>query len=617
MNLDSECQQDNNNYNINSQSETKTPSISEYNQLLNNWNSLLEDFLKYHQNPLNTFLHLISTPMGLLGILALAQHASAYASIALCFIYALSLFGRLPYWLWAVTIVVLSNLTWLAILISPSILVSFIILPSAYILQDIAHWVTGEKTYESSYSKQQNWLSQWVKHTYYLLPLVLASVVHNNIFIWRWFVAQDTVINTKLQSEQDIQDLARLKTWIEGEKPSEIHTSHWWRNDLIETIQKSFDNIAYSSTIQAMFRKIYPSNIYTVEVIDGMNEVYVTAPHRDIISSDNVFYLSHTDAPFLSIFPLATVFRCMVAVNSNDWVHTHFPMRGTSFEDPNPYTLTTGDVIAFDYIHELHYITATPDELRQNLRFNLKIHYLVYPTLLRPYGKFLGYLANWYNQQGRNAFVMTLAPKSPLSKMLAGLLLIWTKTVDVIVRYVGTLNITYVIILTAIAILFKNNTIFLAGTSFIHYFIYIATYYYRQNISYGTFVRNAVFFKSISMLQLVFWYFYFFEFNFLSLLSVSISIFGFSIAVLAYNSLGHVRSYFGVELGKISSERINSFPYNVIPHPMIIGNIISLLGLYLLEPFRVALSWLVPAHIAFYTIHLIQEILDLHDSSDH
>jgi Phospholipid methyltransferase len=616
MNSDSEYQQDRELDNLNPQLEIAPPTINGSDLPLDNWNSLLEDFLKYHQNPLNKFLHLLSTPLGLLAILALAQNASDYVPIAICSIYALSLLGRLPYWLWTATTIVLASLAWLAISISPSILVSLIMLPSAYILQDIAHWVTGEKSYQSSYTNQQNWLSKFIKHSYYLLPLVLASVAHNPMSMWRWLVARDTVMDTKLQSEREQQDLAMLKTWIEGENPSKIQTTHWWRNDLTETVQKSFDNIAYSSTIQAMFHNLYPANIYTVEVIDGMNEVYVTAPHRNISSSDNVFYLSHTDAPFLAIFPFATVFRCMVAVNSNDWVHTHFPMRGTSFEDPHPYTLTTGDVVAFDYIHELHYITATPDELKQNLRLNLKVHYLVYPTLLRPYGKFIGYLANWYNQQGRNAFLGTQTTESPLSKMLVGLLFLWTKTVDLIGRYVGPLNLTYVILLAAIAIVFKNNTIFLVGTSFIHYLIYLATYYYRQNVSYGTFIRDAVFFKSLSMLQLVFWYFKFFEFNFISFLSLAIAVSGFYLAVLAYEKLGHVRSYFGVELGKIEPEKISSFPYNFIPHPMIIGNIINLLGLYLLEPFRIALPWLVPVHIAFYTIHLIQEILDLHERSD-
>lgn len=584
---------------------------------MHNWNSLLEDFLKYHQNSLNKFLHLLSTPLGLLGILALTKNVSSHLPIAICSIYALSLLGRLPYWMWAVTTIALASLAWLVNSISPSILISLFMVPTAYILQDIAHWVTDEKSYQSSYTNQQNWLSKFVKHNYYLLPLVLALVVTNNpMTLWRRLVARDTVMDTKLESEREQHDLTILKTWIEEQNPSKVQTTHWWRKELTESIQKSFDNIAYSSTIKAMFHKLFPANIYSVEVIDDMNEVYVTAPQRNIKSSDNVFYLSHTDAPFLAIFPFVSVFRCMVAVNSNDWVHTHFPMRGTTYEDPQPYTLTTGDVVAFDYIHELHHITATPNELDKHLRFNLKVHYLVYPTLLRPFGKIIGRLANWYNQQGRNAFLGTQTTESPSSKMLAGLLLLWTKVVYVINRYVGPLNLTYVVLLAAIAFVFKNTAIFLAGTSFIHYLIYLTTYYYRQNVSYSTFIRDSVFFKSLSMMQLAIWYFYFFDFKFISFLSLAIAVSGFYLAVLAYEKLGHVRSYFGVELGKIEPVKISSFPYNFIPHPMINGNIINLLGLYLLEPFRIALPWLVPLHIAFYVIHLIQEIFDWHEHSD-
>ncbi|MBO1348889.1 MAG: hypothetical protein EBE86_016565 [Hormoscilla sp. GUM202] len=343
-----------------------------------------------------------------------------------------------------------------------------------------------------------------------------------------------------------------------------------------------------------------------------MNEIYVTGQKKEL-TSDNVFYLAHVDAPFLSVYPFAAVFRCMVAVNPNDWVHTHFPMRGVTFEDPEPYTLTTGDILAFDYLRELHYITSTSNQNEEHpLRINLKLHYLVYPTWLPTYGKILGQLANWYNMLGRKTFLMTLTPDTVSAKISAASLLAWTKIVEFTHRFIGATNLVYTLLLAGIAFLLKNATIFLASTSFVHYLIYIATFFYRRNVSYGTFLRNAVFFKSLAMGQLLFWYIYYFQFDPISLTLVLV---GYGLSFLAYFRLGSLRTYFGVELGKIAPQQIDTFPYGVLPHPMIVGNIIGLIGLEMLEPLRVALPWLVPLHIAFYLVHLVQEILDIHENT--
>jgi len=361
-----------------------------------------------------------------------------------------------------------------------------------------------------------------------------------------------------------------------------------------------------------MFQGTYNERVYTVQVIDGMNEIYVTGQKKEL-TSDNVFYLAHVDAPFLSVYPFAAVFRCMVAVNPNDWVHTHFPMRGVTFEDPEPYTLTTGDILAFDYLRELHYITSTSNQNEEHpLRINLKLHYLVYPTWLPTYGKILGQLANWYNMLGRKTFLMTLTPDTVSAKISAASLLAWTKIVEFTHRFIGATNLVYTLLLAGIAFLLKNATIFLASTSFVHYLIYIATFFYRRNVSYGTFLRNAVFFKSLAMGQLLFWYIYYFQFDPISLTLVLV---GYGLSFLAYFRLGSLRTYFGVELGKIAPQQIDTFPYGVLPHPMIVGNIIGLIGLEMLEPLRVALPWLVPLHIAFYLVHLVQEILDIHENT--
>lgn len=86
---------------------------------------------------------------------------------------------------------------------------------------------------------------------------------------------------------------------------------------------------------------------------------------------------------------------------------------------------------------------------------------------------------------------------------------------------------------------------------------------------------------------------------------------GFAITITATARLGMVRTYFGSELNFVKPKWIVGFPYGVIPHPMIVGQLIA---------FSSILAWwwnelppndvvLIGAHMSFYTAHMIQEIL--------
>ena len=48
-----------------------------------------------------------------------------------------------------------------------------------------------------------------------------------------------------------------------------------------------------------MYRKLFSKKNYVVEVIDGMNEIYVTGPARfdEKPNSDQIFYSRHVDGP--------------------------------------------------------------------------------------------------------------------------------------------------------------------------------------------------------------------------------------------------------------------------------------------------------------------------------
>ena len=67
------------------------------------------------------------------------------------------------------------------------------------------------------------------------------------------------------------------------------------------------------------------------------------------------------------------------------------------------------------------------------------------------------------------------------------------------------------------------------------------------------------------------------------------------------------QTYFGVELGVMKPNFVSGFPYNCVPHPMIVGSMIGLLGFHKMASFRAELPYLVPMHCAMYMTHMVQE----------
>ncbi|MBO1348890.1 MAG: hypothetical protein EBE86_016570 [Hormoscilla sp. GUM202] len=175
------------------------------------WKTLLNAFLDCHQNPLNQSLHLISTQLRLWAVLSLISLGSNYATIAIGTLYVLSLWGKLPTRMWVITTVAMAILVYLAIAIHPSLAIALLALPVSYGLQGAAHLLTGEVTYQSTYMGQGNWLWHWLQHSYYLLPLVLAPIASTKFTLLTCFVAHDTVMDTKLKLDRDLQDLNTIR----------------------------------------------------------------------------------------------------------------------------------------------------------------------------------------------------------------------------------------------------------------------------------------------------------------------------------------------------------------------------------------------------------------------
>jgi len=56
-----------------------------------------------------------------------------------------------------------------------------------------------------------------------------------------------------------------------------------------------------------MFRERFGAT-WRLDVLDGMNEVYVSSPHTVKNTSDEVFYTRHIDGPYYFV-PFASCFR--------------------------------------------------------------------------------------------------------------------------------------------------------------------------------------------------------------------------------------------------------------------------------------------------------------------
>merc|ERR1712100_646607 len=72
-----------------------------------------------------------------------------------------------------------------------------------YIGQEMAHWITYEKTFQDSYIQQQDWMAQLAVHTFYLIPLCLDSTMHMRTSFFSWLLPHNYIVATKLNSRED------------------------------------------------------------------------------------------------------------------------------------------------------------------------------------------------------------------------------------------------------------------------------------------------------------------------------------------------------------------------------------------------------------------------------
>jgi protein-S-isoprenylcysteine O-methyltransferase Ste14 len=347
--------------------------------------------------------------------------------------------------------------------------------------------------------------------------------------------------------------------------------------------------------------------MYHTKVVEGMNEIYVATVDNPEASSDNVFYSNHVDGPFIC-FPFASVYRAIIAINNNDSIQTVFPATGIKT------LLNRGDVCAFDFSREVHRIEMVKKP--EHFRYSLKVHYVVYPASMPWYGDLLAFLTTCYNTIARLVFLQTLQPKNIVDKLLWRFVMFCTDLFFGIVQTTGNTGSFNFVIWCAILAWFApvEFPVFMLLTSFVHYGIYIGTYYHSSamgdKVAFEGFKNTVMFYKAVAFFHIIWNYVRTMgsvdNIDFISIVMICV---GFGLSGSAALALGLDKTYFGYELGIVKdSSLVTKFPYNVIPHPMIIGNIIGLLGFNSAGMQR-EYPFLIPAHIGFYTLHMLQVLL--------
>jgi len=634
------------------------------------YEELSKQFTNYHRDPVNVVLHFLTTPLGLIGSFSLLNSytKSTSATLLITFCYLLSLLPILPSGDFIGTVILCALIVFCSRAFRLTFFEASAFVIIGYVLQDMSHIATGEPTFQGTYSAGGHidlmnplaWVQSFMEHVYYLLPLIVhVAMPHlkvpaevrsildgplpdsmKQLEAFGWLLGPLIIFafgsynidsknamcffpgtpyfyrvvqcNLKDHEASDPEpthnskvDMKTIRDWAMAHDPAVDKSTHFWFKELDTEAKSAFDRIANSFQIFKMFRSLFGETHYCVDILPGMNEIYVTGPERreDVMNSDHVFYSRHVDGPF-GFVPFVSVYRCIVGLDRNMVVTTHYPLAGFG------HNACEGDVLAFDFNREVHYITRDDSkrDISDRFRVTLKLHYCIYPRVLRPLGWVMGWLNTHYNMSFRALFLKTIAPSSLYEHFLAWNVNFNTFLFDRIETLLGLRNVVYVLSVCALWYATGLYEIFFALTSFVHYFRYITTYYIRRGIDFGSFKRDVLLFKTLALLQLAYHYTFpakhAFEWDYISLAMI---VTGYTISVMATSAIGVDRTYFAAELGLVEAKWVDQFPYGYIPHPMIISQMFALLGFYKARHFREEWPYVVPIHLTLYLVHMIQE----------
>ncbi len=495
------------------------------------WSPLYRAFRDTHRSPTNVVAHAVTTPLGLFGFASLLALVAPWLAIAAGAGNAASLWGRISERLRPTTTIVVAAIVGAAIELEIGALASLFAMAAGYGFQDLAHRWTGERTFQSTYEREPGATASLVRHTWMLLPLVLAALAEYTGVVQR-FLPRVRVVRTRLEGRERLDDVERVRHWVAHERPCRDRTTHWWFHEPPAEVRDALARIAHSPEILDAFRAAHPG--CDVEVVGEMNEIYVSGPDQER-SSDAVFYTPHVDGPY-AVWPGAAVYRALLGVTPNRRIETVFvhPQDGG---EPLAATVSRGDLLAFDFNRELHFIRSRPDVAEEEPRCVLKLHYVVHPERWAWWGRILARLTGAYDRRARALFLSTLRPDSGWARAKAWAVLATTHTFDRITRHAGWNNLAWVALLALLSAATGSWLPLLLGASFVHYLLYLGVFEFREAISFGQFKRDAMFFKTVSygMLAALYLSFGVFDPVSLALIVIGFGILSFLLVLLHRN----------------------------------------------------------------------------------
>mmetsp|Transcript_58075 Transcript_58075/g.141951 ORF Transcript_58075/g.141951 Transcript_58075/m.141951 type:complete len:618 (-) Transcript_58075:248-2101(-) len=576
------------------------------------YDHVASEFHPFHKHDLNVLAHVFTTGLGVWGAIQLAVTLDAQVAV---YIYAAIIAVTTP----AVTAILHSTFVYGCIAVSvsdaqqlmPSTItgetalladpIKFCALAIAlgYGLQDLAHYLTDEQTMMSSYIKTNP--AMLLIHTLWLMPLVFDSVLQRHFFIPTLCVTRNRNLFCQVASKQAVDE---LRQWINDNIPEKKETTHLWPHKEPGT-DKQVTSLEDDAALMAAFRKIFAAHHFDIMPVVEMNEIYITAVGAiKEITSDAVFYTPHTDGPYWWL-PGASLYRVLVGVTENSMIRTRFNLQ----HDSKDAVVNLYDTLGFDYNRELHWIDHVPGETNKERRSLIKLHFIVYPKGWHAYGRLCANLNATYNTWARGNFLLTLRPKNLYERSVAWWIWLTTWCNAMWELHVGWSNLVYILVSYSL-----GPTPFLILTSFRHYAVYISTFAYRDPpVAHGYLMRDCKLYKTIALLHLSKRLLPYIQIP-QDLFGVLLAATGFSITILATMQLGMSRTYFGTELGFEKPEWISGFPYNAIPHPMIVGQLFAYSSILAWfwnseEMMTFETKALIGGHMTCYTLHMLQEMM--------
>jgi uncharacterized membrane protein YGL010W len=140
--------------NFTSNSSSIGNSAADYLSPKHYYDSLSHDFASYHKDPVNVLLHLLTSPLGIVGVVSLIRQLtrSSSTAVGITGVYLLSLLPVVPQGIFAGTFVLSAIVIYAAREWKLTTVQSVALIVLSYFLQDLSHLATGEKTFQQTYS---------------------------------------------------------------------------------------------------------------------------------------------------------------------------------------------------------------------------------------------------------------------------------------------------------------------------------------------------------------------------------------------------------------------------------------------------------------------------------